>query len=39
VLRRCIAFVPHWDAVDGRNGPSLWPEIVGKQPAAQLTAP
>jgi len=27
VLRRCPAFVPHFDAIDGRTGERLWPEL------------
>lgn len=28
VLRRCPAFVPHFDAIDGRSGLVLWPELM-----------
>lgn len=30
VVRRCLAFAPHWDAVDKRNGAERWPELVAK---------
>lgn len=27
-VRRCPAFVPHFDAVDSRTGAQLWPELM-----------
>lgn len=31
IARRCLAFTPHFDALDSRVGVTLWPELVGQR--------
>lgn len=34
-IRRCAPFKPRWDAIDGRDGATLWPELAKrKRPVA-----
>ncbi|RUP35577.1 MAG: hypothetical protein EKK45_00805 [Curvibacter sp.] len=39
VPRRCLAFAPHWDAVDKRCGAERWPELVARPVKGGRNAP
>ena len=38
VVRRCVAFKPHFDAMDQRDGAALWPELAKKHEVRDAAA-